>query len=97
MPRSLAPIKAPALTILTAEPGLSLAAKGLAAFLLSRPPRPVSRAELFSANADGMPFIEAAIRELEAAGMVVRVAGRGRGRPRDLSGIQLVAPTASAS
>jgi len=35
MPPRHAPIHAPALTVLTAEPGLSLAAKGLAAFLLS--------------------------------------------------------------
>jgi hypothetical protein len=97
MSRTRAPIGEPALCVLTAEPGLSLAAKGLAAFLLSRPVRPVTRAELFSSNSDGMPFIESAIRELERVGMVERVAGRGRGRPRDLSGIQLRVPTASAS
>jgi hypothetical protein len=97
MPRTQAPIRDPALCVLTAEPGLSLAAKGLAAFLLSRPVRPVTRAELFSSNSDGMPFIESAIRELEAVGMVERVPGRGRGRPRDTSGIQLRTPTASAS
>lgn len=97
MPPKRAAVHDPALTILTAEPGLSLSAKGLAAFLLSRPPRPVSRAELFSATKDAMPSIEAAIRELEHVGMVARVPGRGRGRPRDLSGIQLVTPTASAS
>jgi hypothetical protein len=97
MPRTRAPICEPALCVLTAEPGLSLAAKGLAAFLLSRPVRPVTRAELFSSNSDGMPFIDGAIRELEAVGMIERVAGRGRGRPRDTSGIQLRMPTASAS
>jgi hypothetical protein len=97
MPRTRAPIREPALCVLTAEPGLSLAAKGLAAFLLTRPPRPVTRAELFSSNSDGMPFIESAIRELEAVNMVERVPGRGRGRPRDTSGIQLRMPTASAS
>jgi hypothetical protein len=97
MSRTRALIREPALCVLTAEPGLSLAAKGLAAFLLSRPVRPVTRAELFSSNSDGMPFIESAIRELERVGMVERVAGRGRGRPRDLSGIQLRVPTASAS
>jgi hypothetical protein len=97
MPRTRAPIREPALCVLTAEPGLSLAAKGLAAFLLSRPVRPVTRAELFSSNSDGMPFIESAICELEAVGMVERVPGRGRGRPRDTSGIQLRMPTASAS
>jgi hypothetical protein len=97
MPRSRTPVHDPALCVLTAEPGLSLAAKGLAAFLLTRPPRPITRAELFACNRDGMPFIESAIRELEAVGMVTRVAGRGRGRPRNLSGIQLVTPTARVS
>jgi hypothetical protein len=76
---SRAPIKAPILTVLTAEPGLSLSAKGLATFLLSRPRRPVTRAELFRSNSDGMPFIDAAIRELLAAGMVERVPPRHRG------------------
>jgi hypothetical protein len=97
MPRIRAPIREPALCVLTAEPGLSLAAKGLAAFLLSRPPRPVSRAELFRSNLDSMGFIESAIRELEGVGMIERVPGRGRGRPRDTSGIQLRTPTASVS
>jgi hypothetical protein len=97
MPRTQAPIREPALRVLTAEPGLSLAAKVLATYLLTRPPRPITRAELFSANNDGMPFIEAAIRELEAVGMVERVVGRGRGRPRDTSGIQLRMPVAPAS
>ena len=97
MPRTRAPIREPALCVLTAEPGLSLSAKGLAAFLLTRPPRPITRAELFACNSDGMPFIESAIRELEAVGMVTRVAGRGRGRPRDTAGIQLVTPTARVS
>jgi hypothetical protein len=97
MPQTRAPIREPALCVLTAEPGLSLSAKGLAAFLLTRPPRPITRAELFSCNSDPMPFINAAIAELEAVGMVTRVPGRGRGRPCDLSGIQLVTPTANVS
>jgi hypothetical protein len=88
------PIHDPALSILTAEPGLSLAAKGLATYLLTRPPRPVTRAELFSANSDPMPMINGAIAELLAAGMVETVPGRGRGRPRDTAGIQLRRPTA---
>jgi hypothetical protein len=82
----------PALTVLTAEPGLSLAAKGLAAFVLSRPPRPITRAELFRSSSDPMPMINAAIAELVAVGMVETVPGRGRGRPRDTSGIQLRIP-----
>jgi hypothetical protein len=67
MPRSRAAIYAPALTVLTAEPGLSLAAKGLAAYLLSRPPRPITRAELFRSSSDPMPLIDGAVRELEHA------------------------------
>jgi hypothetical protein len=97
MGRRRLPIRDPALCVLTAEPGLSLSAKGLAAFLLSRPVRPVTRAELFRTNLDAMPFIDAAIRELEALGMVERVPGRGRGRSRDTSGIQLRIPVAPAS
>jgi hypothetical protein len=94
MPANRFPIKAPALTILTAEPGLSLAAKGLAAFILTRPPRPITYAELFRSSSDGMPFIRAAVAELLAAGMIEQVPGRGRGRPRDTAGIQLRQPTA---
>jgi hypothetical protein len=94
MPKARQPIHDPALCVLTAEPGLSLAAKGLAAFVLSRPPRPITRAELFRSTADPMPMINAAIRELEAVGLVETVPGRGRGRPRDTSGIQLRIPTA---
>jgi hypothetical protein len=93
--RSLAPIREPGLSILCAEPGLSLAAKGLASYLLTRPPRPVTFAELFRANADPMPLIHGAVRELEAAGMVERVAGRGRGRPLDTAGIRLKFPVVS--
>lgn len=83
----------PALTVLSAEPGLSLAAKGLATFVLARPPRTITRAELYRCNADPMSMINAAIRELEAVGLIETVPGRGRGRPRDLSGIQLRIPT----
>jgi hypothetical protein len=90
------PIRDPALTVLTGEAGLSLAAKGLACYLLSRPVRPVSRAELFSANKDPMPLINGAIAELLAVGLVVTVPGRGRGRPRDTTGIILRTPTAEA-
>jgi hypothetical protein len=97
MPRSRTPVHDPALCVLTAEPGLSLAAKGLAAFLLSRPVRPVTRAELFSSNSDPMPMINAAIAELEHVGMIERTPGRGRGRPRDTSRIILRVPNASAS
>jgi hypothetical protein len=79
MPPSRAPITAPALTVLTAEPGLSLAAKGLAAFVLSRPRRPITRAELFRSTADPMPMVNGAIAELVAAGMVETVRPKRRG------------------
>jgi len=90
MPPRRAPIHAPALTVLTAEPGLSLAAKGLAAFVLSRPRRPIPLAELFRSTSDGMPFINAAVRELANVGMVERVATRERGGMVERGGIQLV-------
>lgn len=90
MPPRRAPIHAPALTALTAEPGLSLAAKGLAAFLLSRPRRPIPLAEVFRSTSDGMPFIKAAVRELVDLGMVERVATRERGGMVERGGIRLV-------
>lgn len=85
-----APIKAPALTVLTAEPGLSLAAKGLAANVLSRPPRPIPLAEVFRSTSDPMPMISGAVRELVDAGMVERVQTRHRGGMVERGGIQLV-------
>jgi hypothetical protein len=85
-----APIHAPALTVLTAEPGLSLAAKGLAAFLLTRPRRPVPMVELFRATSDPMPMISGAVRELESVGMVERVATRQRDGMKERGGIQLI-------
>jgi hypothetical protein len=94
MARNLAPVREPGLSVLCAEPGLSLAAKGLACYLLTRPPRTVTFAELFRLNSDPMPLIYSAARELEAAGIVARVAGR-RGRSRDTAGIQLQARVAS--
>jgi hypothetical protein len=97
MGKNLAPVKAPGLSVLCAESGLSLAAKGLATYLLTRPPRTVTYEELFRVNNDPMSLIHYAARELEACGMVTRVAGRGRGRPRDTAGIQLVTPTVRVS
>jgi hypothetical protein len=88
----LPPIKAPALTVLTAEPGLSLAAKGLAAFLLSAPARPIPGADLPRAPRDGMPFIDAAIRELVDVGMVERVPTRRRDGMVEHGGIVLRQP-----
>jgi hypothetical protein len=90
MGRNGAPIHAPVLTVLTAEPCLSLASKGLAAFLLSRPRRPVPLAELFRSNSDPMPMINGAVRELESAGMVERVPIRKRDGLVERGGIQLI-------
>jgi hypothetical protein len=73
------PVPSPALTVLTAEPGLSLAAKGLAAFVLSRPPRPISMGELFRTSSDPWPMIRGAVRELAEAGMVDVLPPRRRG------------------
>jgi hypothetical protein len=83
-----APIKAPALTVLTGEPGLSLGAKGLAAYVLSRPPRVIRYAELFTSSADPMPIIRMAAAELIRCGLVVAVPAKGRGN-RDGGGIRL--------
>jgi hypothetical protein len=85
---SRAPIGAPALTVLTGEPGLSLAAKGLAAFVLSRPPRVIRYGELFTSSADPMPMIRMAAAELIRCGLVVAVPAKGRGN-RDGGGIRL--------
>jgi hypothetical protein len=73
------PVPSPALTVLTAEPGLSLAAKGLAAFVLSRPPRPISMGELFRTSSDPWPMIRGAVRELADVGMVDVLPPRRRG------------------
>jgi hypothetical protein len=96
MPRTGPAGNMPALTVLSAEPGLSLAAKGLALFVLTRPPRPITRAELFASNKDAMPLINAAIAELVAVGLVETVPGRGRGRPRDTSAVRLRVPGTQA-
>jgi hypothetical protein len=76
---SRAPIPAPALTVLTAEPGLSLAAKGLASYVLSRPRRPISMGELFRTSSDPWPMLRGAVRELAEAGMVTVIPPRRRG------------------
>jgi len=81
----------PTLTVLTAEPGLSLAAKGLAAFVLSRPRRPITYAELFRSTSDPMPMISGAAAELVDVGMVERVKPRRRG-DRTSGGIVLRQP-----
>jgi len=77
-----------ALTVLFAEADLSFSAKGILAFLLSRPPRVVTRAELYRSSKDGMPFIDAAVTELVTAGLVSLVPARRRG-DRASGGIKL--------
>jgi hypothetical protein len=54
-----------------ADPGLSFAAKGVLALVLSRPPgAAVSTGELFAASADPMGVIEHAVDELVHAGLL---------------------------
>jgi hypothetical protein len=96
MPAKGPAVKAPGLSILTAEPGLSLAAKGLAAYVLTRPARPITRAELFGSSADPMPMINGAIAELVAVGLVDTVAPKHRG-DRASGGIILRSPDTQAS
>jgi hypothetical protein len=96
MRRSRAPVRDPALSVLMAEPGLSLASKGLAVYLLTRPPRVVRYSELFSTSSDPMVLVRAAAAELVKAGLVEPVPGRGRGN-RDDGGIILRQPVASVS
>jgi hypothetical protein len=74
-----APVDSPALCMLTGEPGLSLAAKGLAALVLTRPPRPISMAELFRISSDPWPMIRGAVKELADAGMVNVIPPKRRG------------------
>jgi hypothetical protein len=78
MPRR-APVRDPALSVLVAEPGLSLASKGLAVYCLTRPRRPITYAELFRISADPMVLVRAAAAELIQAGLVDKLPGRGRG------------------
>jgi hypothetical protein len=63
------------LRALLASPELSYAAKGVLAFVLTRPPGArVGLAELFAASADPMEQITKAVRELARAGLVATVA-----------------------
>jgi hypothetical protein len=72
-----------------AHPDLSLAAKGLLAYIVTRPPGAVlTKAELFQASSDSMTAIEQAARELVRKGLVGSVAGRGRGN-RQSDGLSL--------
>jgi hypothetical protein len=92
------PITAAELREVLCDPGLSLAAKGVLALVLSRPPGAViGTGELFATSADPMEVIERAVEELVQAGLLARtphrragaggtaggvVFGRGRRAPR---------------
>jgi hypothetical protein len=59
------PISVAELRAVLADPGLSFAAKGVLALVLTRPAGALARvAELFAASADPMPVIEHAVDEL---------------------------------
>jgi hypothetical protein len=88
MPPCRLPIAEPALTVLFAEGDLSFTAKGILALMLSRPPRVITRAELFRSSSDGMPMIDHAIQELIRANLVSFVPPRRRG-DRANGGIKL--------
>jgi hypothetical protein len=64
-----------------ADPGLSFAARGVLALVLSRPAGAViGIGELFSASTDPMPVIEQAVAELVQAGLLASTrAGRSAG------------------
>ncbi len=63
-----------------ADPTLSLAAKGVLAFVLTRPPGTrVTLALLSSSNPDPDAVIEAALRELARSGLVPTAPPEGRG------------------
>jgi hypothetical protein len=65
------PITARELRGVLADPGLSLAAKGVLALVWSRPAGAVIvTGELFAASADPMPVIEEAVAELVQAGLL---------------------------
>ncbi len=65
------PVSARALRVVLADPGLSFAAKGVLALVLSRPPGAViGSGELFAASADAMAVVERAVAELVHAGLL---------------------------
>jgi hypothetical protein len=79
------PISAKQLRGILADPGLSFAAKGVLALVLTRPPGAViSTGELFATSADPMPLVERAVAELVQAGLLAttrpgRAAGTAAG------------------
>jgi hypothetical protein len=65
------PVSVAELRAVLADPGLSFAAKGVLALVLSRPPGAVIvTGELFSASADPMPVVERAVAELVQTGLL---------------------------
>jgi hypothetical protein len=67
------PISAAELRAVLADPGVSFAAKGLLALVLSRPPGAVLRTgELFASSADPIEVVDAAVDELVHAGLLTR-------------------------
>jgi hypothetical protein len=87
MPR---PLIAPhGLAAVLAEDSLSYSAKGVLAYLLTRPPgATVTKADLFCSSRDSLATIEAAVKELAAAGLLGTVRPRARG-DRATGGVQL--------
>jgi hypothetical protein len=79
MPPCKTPIDKPALCVLFAQGNLSYTAKGILAMLLSRPPRVVTRAELWRSSSDAMAVVDDAVRELVRADLVSFVPPRRRG------------------
>ncbi len=76
-----------------ADPSLSLAAKGILAFVLTRPAGAViTRAELFESNRDPIKVIDAAIKELAQGGFISTVPPAKRSAPRRSGGITLHQP-----
>ncbi len=76
-----------------ADPSLSLAAKGILAFVLSRPAgKVVTRAELFESNRDPISVIDKAIKELAQGGFISTVPPAKRSAPRRSGGITLPQP-----
>jgi hypothetical protein len=65
------PITVHELRAVLADPGLSFAAKGVLALVLSRPAGAViATGELFAASTDPMPQVEQAVTELVQAGLL---------------------------
>ncbi len=75
------------------DPTLSLAAKGILAFVLTRPAgATVTRAELFASNRDPITAIDKAIKELAQSGVISTVPPAKRSAPRRSGGITLHQP-----